>query len=174
MSDGEMNSFFKSPGLQGVLDNFISRYSMKQKIYIHKEDLELLPMMLQTQNPSDYRREKLNDPEFFFHLLCYIKNRIEIKTGKILFLTLREGFYIIIDSWVANQEDWDIESRSRHEDFLLLKERYFEAKEKLKGIKSLEDFIIILNHLPDKDIEVYFGKENTVFLKNISQKYREL
>ncbi|GMT49402.1 MAG: hypothetical protein IEMM0008_0941 [bacterium] len=165
---------FKNPAMKGILDSFVDRFSRKEKIFIRHEDIELLPLILRTTDPHEFQNLQKQDQNFFYRLLNYLKLRLEAKTGKTLFLTLREGNYVILDSWHANYQDWKIEGKHRSPDFLFMRDRFFEAKEKIPSIKSLEDFFVVLEHLKLCEIKELFRKEDAQILKDMIKKIKDL
>ena len=164
---------FKNKPFQDILNNFISNYSNKNKLFIRNEEIELLTLSLLMNDQQEYLKLKLQDKLFFIKLLKYIKKELESILGRILFLTIREGKYVILDSCYSNWNDWEIESQNRKPDFLKLRDNYFYAKKKLPGIKSLEDFIVIAESLTTNEIKDIFGDEG-IFVKDIASRYLSL
>ncbi len=165
---------FKNPAMKTILDSFVDRFSRKEKIFIRHEDIELLPLILRTTDPDEFQSLQKQDQNFFYRLLNYLKLRLEAKTDKTLFLTLREGNYVILDSWHTNYQDWEIEGKHRSPDFLFMRDRFFEAKDKIPGIKSLEDLLVVIEHLKPRELKELFGKENAQILKDMIKKIKDL
>ena len=165
---------FNRSRMYPTINNFIRQYENKNKIAIPHQDLELLPLIMKSNHTEEYVALKSRDSEFFRHLLLYIKTELENRSGKMLFLTLREGNYVILDSWHIKESDWAIEERNRGPEFMRLKEAYYLGREKLRGIKSLEDFVAVVQALNEEELENIFGAEIHEFLVRIIPEIKNL
>lgn len=163
---------FNNPNLYNVVEHFAGKYIVKDKLYIRNEELELLPLFLRTADPDEFGYHKCKDSCFFQRLLCLLKEILEKKTSKLLFLTLRNGNYVILDSWYMKWKDWDIESRYRDEDFISLKEIYKEACNKIPNIKSVEDFFAVVDALSDEELGSIFENNEQNKVREIVKKYK--
>jgi len=169
-----MEPDFRKLAMYQTLDKFIQRQCQKAKIAIQHEDLELLSLLLKTNYPEEYIEVKSKDKSFFVHLLLFIRKELERRSGKLLFLCLRDGNYVILDSWHVKKHDWDVEARHRKPEFLHLRDLYFIAKDKVNGIKSFEDFTAIVAALSWDDLNKLFGQEDSQFLKEVVSRLGDL
>jgi hypothetical protein len=119
----------------------------------------VLLLSISTIDAAEIHELKQKEKSFFIRLLKQLKKNIEDKSDKLLFLTIREGNHVIVDSWHATYYDWEIESRSRKDEFLILRDHYFKAKEKFPTIKSIEDYISIVNMLNKKQLISFFQSQ---------------
>lgn len=164
---------FNNENLYNVVEHFAGKYVTKEKLYIRNEELELLPLFLRTTDPEEFGYHKCQDHCFFQRLLCLLKDILEKKTSKLLFLTLRNGNYVILDSWHMKLKDWQIESRYRDSDFLILMELYKQACDKIPNIKSVEDFLAVADVLSDEELSSIFEKIESNDIRAIVSKYKK-
>ncbi|MDH4128584.1 MAG: hypothetical protein OEV44_07530 [Spirochaetota bacterium] len=174
MNQSDNSLMFSNPKFNDIINNFMKHLSQKDKINIRHEELDLLHLTIMKAAPDEYYKFKSSNKLFFLSLLKMFKICLEKKTQRLLFLTIREGHYVILDSWYANFDDWKIESKNRKPEFLTLGEKYFIAKKKLLGIKSLEDFVAVVNALTQEDLTKIYNEEDAKFLKNVIEKIYEL
>lgn len=145
----------KNPLIENIIKRFAKKEAKKEKIYIYHENLEVLLLSFSTIDFEEMIRLKKED-SFYVRLLYQIKIEIERISGKILFLALREGNRVIIDSWNASWKDWEMESQFRNQDFMFLRDYYFQAKDKFSAIKCLEDYTALINSLGIKQLKQFF------------------
>ncbi len=153
---------FSNSRIKIVINNFVCKKAKKDKIFIHSDEIEVLLLSISSIDTEEIHNLKQKEKSFFISFLKQLKKSIEDKSGKLLFLTIREGDHIIIDSWHATYNDWEIESKSRKNDFLILRDNYFKIKEKFPAIKSIEDYISVVNMLTNKQLISFFKSQKKV------------
>ncbi len=147
---------FENSKLVNMLNLFIKKKSNTEKIFISSQEIEVLLLSLNSIDPKEVAAKKKNDRNFFSKLINQIKEELEIKSDKLLFLTFRHGNRVIIDSWKASWQDWEIESTSREPGFLDIRDHFFKAKEKFPAIKCFEDYIVVITALEGDKLKVFF------------------
>lgn len=163
---------FNNPNLYNVVGHFAKKYTLKEKLYIRYEELELIPLFLRTADTEEFNYHKTQDNCFFQRLLCLFKEILEKKTGKLLFLTIRSGNYVILDSWYMKWQDWEIESRYREKDFLELMGLYKKACNKVPNIKSVEDFFAVVGILSNEELCGIYDVKDAEPIRKLVAKYK--
>jgi len=163
---------FTNPALLKAVDNFIMKKGRQTRIFIRFEEIEVLLIGLMSFANEEWKLIK-TDKNYLLKFMTYIKDKLENKSKKLLFLVVHEGMYVIIDSSFASHKDWESESQRRDADFLVLMEKFFLAKETFAGIKTFEDYMIVTKVLKDDEEKIFFGnKKDAAVVKRLIEKYQ--